>query len=82
MTVWIEVKPGCCIICDDPIPPPKRKRRPSEKQDPRPRRTCGDLECQRVHQNLLAAEWRARQPRAPVRKPMPADAVPAPGEGA
>lgn len=76
-----ETKPGRCVICGEKISPNKRKRRPSEKQDPRPRRTCGKA-CRQDYGRLLVNAWRADAKRSkPVQRiPMPADAVPAPGE--
>ncbi len=65
--LYLDRKPGCCIICDQPLKP---------KTDPgRKPAMCGEA-CRTVYRKLNRSAIRAEVKR----KPMPADAVPAPGE--
>lgn len=48
----LETPPGCCLACDEPVPP----------SPTRPRVICDSPECLTLYNSLMHGEWRARNP--------------------
>lgn len=50
--MYEERRPGCCLVCDRPLPPQTRGRK---------RSLCGHPECKRTYLTLAQADLRARR---------------------
>lgn len=49
-----DARPGCCLICDEPLPPSRNPSKPRTE-------LCGDRECKRVYDRTCAMDTEYRR---------------------